>query len=128
MNLWDRVDAERDAKGLDQAEIANVIGETTSNISRWKKKGYIPPADQMVDMAKLLDTTVEYLVTGRPPLFRLSVHGDSAARLSLIRRIDGAIETLVEKDLDALLKVALVLADRSGEKSATPPGSSFDNT
>ena len=129
MNFWDRVDGEREAKGIDQGVLASTIGETTSNVSRWKKKGFIPPGDQLVKIALLLDTSAEYLVTGRPPFFRLSAHEGTVARLSMIRQVDRAIESLTDKELEGLVKIAQVLADKvQVVKPTVPVGSILSNT
>lgn len=52
-----------DMKGLSQRQVASKLGISQSSISSWRQ-GFTPNGETCVKLAKLLDTTVEYLVTG----------------------------------------------------------------
>lgn len=51
-------------KGLQQKDLAVKVGISSNGISTWKITGSLPRADVAVKIAKALDVTVEYLVTG----------------------------------------------------------------
>ena len=51
-------------KGLTQVAVADSVGIRRPTISDWKKNGSYPTADVAVKIARLLDVSVEYLVTG----------------------------------------------------------------
>lgn len=51
-------------KKLTQIAVADSVGIRRPTISDWKKNGSYPTADVAVKIAKLLNVSVEYLVTG----------------------------------------------------------------
>lgn len=51
-------------KKLQKKEIAEKIGVSQNGISTWKATGTIPRADIAIKIAKELDVSVEYLITG----------------------------------------------------------------
>ena len=64
MNFWERVENLLDQKGINKKTLASEAGIDASNISKGLKNGGSPSADTAVKIAKFLNTTVEYLVTG----------------------------------------------------------------
>jgi transcriptional regulator with XRE-family HTH domain len=69
MDFWDRVDQGIETENTSYSYIAKRLGKRESTVSGWHRgtKKIIPPADCAVEIAKILKTTVEYLVTGKPP-------------------------------------------------------------
>lgn len=57
----------RDLKGLRDSDIAKMTGITQSTFSDWKKGKSAPNAQKLVAIARILETTVDYLVTGETP-------------------------------------------------------------
>jgi transcriptional regulator with XRE-family HTH domain len=64
MNFWERVENLIEQKGINKKTLAAEAGIDSSNISKGLKSGGSPSADTAVRIAKFLDTSVEYLVTG----------------------------------------------------------------
>ncbi|MBR3672334.1 MAG: helix-turn-helix transcriptional regulator [Spirochaetia bacterium] len=64
MNFWERVENLIEQKGINKKTLAAEAGIDSSNISKGLKSGSSPSADTAVKIAKYLNTTVEYLVTG----------------------------------------------------------------
>lgn len=52
-------------KKLTQIAVADSVGIRRPTISDWKKNGSYPTADVAVKIAKLLDVSTEYLITGQ---------------------------------------------------------------
>lgn len=63
-NFWQRVDFLLEKNNLSRKELAASAKFDVSNIGKGIKDGNIPAADTAVRIAKFLNTTVEYLVTG----------------------------------------------------------------
>ena len=51
-------------KGLQQKDLAEKCGISSNGISTWKITGTLPRADIAIKIAKYLNVTVEYLITG----------------------------------------------------------------
>ena len=64
MNFSERLEDLLKKEGKTKVEVANFAGITTQTFYDWKKKGAVPNADTAVKIAKYLDTSVEYLITG----------------------------------------------------------------
>ncbi|MDR2719135.1 MAG: helix-turn-helix domain-containing protein [Treponema sp.] len=58
-----------DYSGLEQKEVANKANISLRNIENYlRENASIPVADKAVKIAQVLGVTVEYLVTGQPPV------------------------------------------------------------
>lgn len=61
-----RVRAARKRLGMEQEELADMLGTDAGTISRWERgKGY-PQAPQLARLAKALGDSVDYLLLGAP--------------------------------------------------------------
>ena len=62
--FWDRVDSLRENQGMTQARFSQKIGKSHRTVEDWKKRNYVPGGEVCVSIAKLFETTTEYLITG----------------------------------------------------------------
>ena len=70
MNKTDQVSrlrALREAKGISLRELARQIGEDSSNVSFWERKGTLPRSNVLIPIAKALGVTVEELLGEEKP-------------------------------------------------------------
>lgn len=60
-----RLEALRSAKGISQIELAKKLGyKSDSTISKWEAGASIPTGGKLVEIAKLLETTTDYILFG----------------------------------------------------------------
>ena len=64
-SFWLNVKNELDYRGISQKELAESISESYDTLRTWIKNDRYPNAKQAVTIAKVLHTSVEYLVTGK---------------------------------------------------------------
>lgn len=64
MDLWDRIKSEVRNKNTTQAWVAEKAGVPFGTFQRWLSQKTMPNADQAMAIAKALDTTVEFLLSG----------------------------------------------------------------
>lgn len=64
LQFWINVKNELDFRGLSQKELASCIGESYNTLQSWINRDRLPNVEQGVKIAKVLNTTVEYLVDG----------------------------------------------------------------
>jgi transcriptional regulator with XRE-family HTH domain len=64
MDFWERLRAIIKDGGLTQERIARKIRVPIGTFKNWLTRETFPNAEQIVDIAKLLNTSAEYLVTG----------------------------------------------------------------
>ena len=63
MTFYERIQKILASKNMNFADLSRIIGISQPSMNGWKN-GSIPRSDVGVRIAKALDTTVEYLVTG----------------------------------------------------------------
>ena len=64
MTMYDRYCELRDENGLRDADVATRLGFAKSGLSDWKRGKSKPNVENLYKIAKLFDTTIEYLLTG----------------------------------------------------------------
>ena len=64
-DFWKRVDEELDFLGISRTYLASKCEFSLTNIGQGIKLGSTPSADTAVKIAKVLNVSVEYLVTGQ---------------------------------------------------------------
>ena len=69
-DFWKRVDEELDFLGITRTYLANKCNFSLTNIGQGIKLGSVPAADTAVKIAKVLNVSVEYLVTGQDKAFK----------------------------------------------------------
>ena len=65
LDFWRRVKELLDYKDLTQRELAEKIHEQYNTLQSWINRDRLPNAEQAVKVADALNTSVEFLVTGR---------------------------------------------------------------
>lgn len=64
MDIGKRIREKRKAAGLTQAQVADYFGVRGASVSEWESKSG-PSKDKLVALARLLKTSVSYLLTGK---------------------------------------------------------------
>ena len=67
MNMADRIQALRRAKGVSQEELADAIGVSRQAVSKWESEQSTPDPDKIVRLCDYFDTTADYLLRGIEP-------------------------------------------------------------
>ena len=65
MTFWERVESALNSNKIKEAELCRRIGLAQASMNGWKTRGSIPRADIAVKTAEVLNTTVEYLISGK---------------------------------------------------------------
>lgn len=64
MNFWENVDSVREYREISRKELAYRAGFSLTSLSTGIKRNSIPSADVAYRIAKTLDVSIEYLLTG----------------------------------------------------------------
>lgn len=89
MNFWETVDAELEYRGMNRKALADKVGFNLSNVGKGIKLGSIPSADTAVRIARILDVSVEYLVSGIIP-----AKCDFESEIPLVHKYSKVIKSL----------------------------------
>lgn len=100
----DRLKQMRLKQHLTQAELADRLGADTKQISRWESGNGVPHAERLVDIARILNVSVDYLLgVSDEPTIRVRVDNLSAEEMSIISALrrgdrDEAMRTILNSD------------------------------
>lgn len=102
--LSERLRSARDLRALSQSDVASRAGLQPSHISHFEAGRRTPSVDNLHRLADALRVSTDYLL-GRED--RLAIQGES------VRRLFKAAARISETDLELLVSMAKVLAQRS---------------
>ncbi|NLJ41339.1 MAG: helix-turn-helix transcriptional regulator [Clostridiales bacterium] len=81
-HMGDRIKRLREEKGLTQQELANLVGlDNRNSLSRYENGTRVPNPDIIIKLARVLDTTSDYLISAYIP-DKLS-NGDPVTELDI---------------------------------------------
>ena len=79
ISFWQNVKDELEYQNLTQKDLAKAISESYNTLQTWIKNDRYPDAWQAVNIAKILRTSVEFLVTGKDE--KITANNDRAIEL-----------------------------------------------
>ncbi len=105
MNFWENVDAELEYRGMNRKTLAQEVGFNSSLITKGIKTGSSPSAETAVRIAKILNVSVEYLVTGLPQGVQ-EAQTAAIASFQKYRSFVNTMEHLDENTRQAIIELA----------------------
>ena len=93
-----RVKALRKQRKWTQKELATKVGVRTPQLNKYEAGLHVPPADKLVRLAELFDSTVDYLLTGN------SSGEKPLHNVRLMERFQ-ALQEFAADDLEAVIKL-----------------------
>ena len=67
MNISDRIQSLRKAKGITQEHLADAVGVSRQAVSKWEAEQSVPDLERVVAMAEYFDVTTDYILRGIEP-------------------------------------------------------------
>lgn len=67
MNIADRIQHLRKAKGISQEELSDKIGVSRQAVSKWESEQSTPDIDKIILLSNYFETTTDYLIKGIEP-------------------------------------------------------------
>lgn len=92
MSIGERITELRTQQNISQVELSKLLDVSRQAVSKWENDLTAPDTLKLIKLAEVLDTEVEYLATGRKPVYQpapMVVH--------LTESVDRVIERVVEK-------------------------------
>lgn len=92
MSVGDRIAALRKERNITQAELARLLDISRQAVSKWENGQATPDTIKLIQLAEVLETEVEYLATGRKPVYQ-----SPPVVVNLVEKVDKVVEKVVEK-------------------------------
>lgn len=92
MSVGERISDLRKQQNISQGKLADFLGISRQAVSKWENDQSSPDTLNLIRLADLLNTDVEYLATGRkqeleqPPII-----------VKVVKKVDKVVEKVVEK-------------------------------
>lgn len=93
MSIGERIADLRKAQNLSQGQLADALDVSRQAVSKWENDQASPDTLKLIKLAEVLDTEVEYLATGRKPVYE-----KAPIVLNMVKKIDKVVE--VEKNVE----------------------------
>lgn len=68
MNIADRIQSLRKAKGMSQEQLADAVGVSRQAVSKWESEQATPDLDKVVIMSDIFEVTTDYILKGIEPV------------------------------------------------------------
>ena len=94
MSIGERIVQLRNDKGVSQGQLAQILGVSRQAISKWENDQSSPDTLHLIKLADVLDTEVEYLATGRKPVYE-----EAPIVVNMVHKVDKVVEKVVEKPM-----------------------------
>ena len=92
MSVGERITVLRKERNITQAELARLLDVSRQAVSKWENGQSSPDTIKLIQLAEILGTEVEYLATGRKPVY----HSPPVV-VNLVEKVDKVVEKVVEK-------------------------------
>lgn len=92
MSIGERIVQLRSQKNMSQVQLAQLLSVSRQAISKWENDQSSPDTIHLIKLADVLDTEVEYLATGRKPVYE-----EPPIVLNMVKKVDKVVEKVVEK-------------------------------
>lgn len=84
MNMADRIQYLRKAKGISQEELAGIAGVSRQAVSKWETGQSIPDAEKIVVMSDFFEVTTDYMLKGIEPAKNSALQNKTAGKIFYI--------------------------------------------
>lgn len=92
MTIGERISALRKEQGISQGELAVSLGVSRQAISKWENDQTSPDTLNLIRLARILDTELEYLATGVHPVYE-----PAPVVVNVVEKVDKVVERVTEK-------------------------------
>ena len=104
MSLGDRIAELRTIAGMSQLELSRQMEVSRQAVSKWESDLSSPDASNLIRLAEVLDTDIEYLTTGRrtygrrpPVVIKTTETVEKVVEKPVIQVVEKVVEKIIEK-------------------------------
>ena len=90
MSIGERITELRKVRNISQGQLADALEVSRQAVSKWENDQTSPDTLKLIKLAEVLDTEVEYLATGRKPVYEeppIVLHMVKKVEKPIIKRV-----------------------------------------
>ena len=99
MSIGERILELRKNQNISQTEMASSMGVSRQAVSKWESDKSSPDTVKLIQLAEYLNTEVEYLATGRHPVYK-----SPDINVTLVKKPEKVVEKIVEKPVEKIVE------------------------
>lgn len=92
MTIGERIAALRSERAMTQAQLAEMMHVSRQAVSKWESDKTSPDTLNLIRLADILDTELEYLATGNKPVYE-----SPPVVINVVEKVDKIVEKVTEK-------------------------------
>ena len=92
MSIGERISQLRQENNISQLQLAEALGLSRQAISKWENDQTAPDTINLIRLADVLNTEVEYLATGKKPIYTYPVIVDKVKTVEKIVEVEKVIK------------------------------------
>lgn len=119
MSIGERIIELRKEKNMSQGDLAKALDISRQAVSKWENDQASPDTIKLIHLAEVLNTEVEYLATGRKPVYEQPIV------LNMVKKVDKVVEKVVEVEKPVIKRVIRVKYQRNPLEYATVAVAAF---
>lgn len=107
MSLGERIVELRKAAGMSQYDLSKAMEVSRQAVSKWESGASSPDAMNLIRLAEVLDTDIEYLTTGRrnfgrrpPVVIKTTETVEKIVEKPVVQVVEKVVERVVEKPVE----------------------------
>ena len=105
MSIGERILTLRQEKGISQQDLAQALGISRQAISKWENDQTSPDTINLIRLCDILDTEVEYLATGKKPVYTYPVVVDKVKTVEKIVEVEKIVNVPETITVERIVKV-----------------------
>ena len=102
MSIGERITSLRKTKDLSQGQLANLMGVSRQAISKWENDQTSPDTLNLIKLAEVLDSQIEFLATGNTPD---TPQAPEPVVMTVVKEVIKEVEKPVEVEIPVIKKV-----------------------
>lgn len=115
MSIGERIMELRNLSGMSQMELSKALSVSRQAVSKWETDQSNPDAANLIRLAEILDTDIEYLTTGRrsygrrpPVVIKTTETVEKVVEKPVVQVIEKVVEKIVEKPVVQIVEKPVI--------------------
>lgn len=109
MSIGERITSLRKEKHISQYQLAKILGVSRQAVSKWENDQTSPDTLNLIQLADILDTEVEYLATGKQCPLSPSSGSEKIVEIEKIIEVEKVVEKVVKVEKPIYIEVEKVV-------------------
>ena len=109
MSIGERIEQLRQEKNLSQLQLAKALDISRQAVSKWENDQTSPDTINLIRLADVLNTEVEYLATGKKPVYTYPVVVDKIKTIEKVVEVEKIVKVPETVTVERVVKVPEII-------------------